>query len=755
MHSWPVPSSTPVRVLIALSVCVAFLALPALSSAAPITVDSTADEVDLAPGGGCVTAGGNCTLRAAIEEANAASGTTIAFDPTVFDGSATSTIEVASQLPVIVNPTRIDGGQCVTEVGVNGPCIALRRQELGPGLRLVEPTVVIDGDEVEIENIDVISASTAIEVSGASDFTIAGNWFGVALDGEIGLYASDGTAVEVVDGAEEGQIGGKEAGRGNLFASVSEGVDIYGASRVRILGNRFGATPTGEAFNAQGSAKAIRVRSEPHGHEALGNVIGTRLSATALETAACDGGCNEIGHTERTLAIGGTNADEAPRETIIRGNYLGLDGTGSARIPGINRASLAASSRLGGPAAGDANWIEGPVDSGPETLIEGNWIGVDFFGAGPIASAGIGIWAEEISDASEESVVAGNVIEVASGRGIDVNGGAVVLENEIVGAQIGIHLGDKNEGASSVIEGNWIEDSGTGIMIENDFNEVFGNAIFGTEFGGIEIIGRNGIAATGNLIGGDSAASENFISFTQGHAVVIAGVEGSENEVARNSGGENEGGYIHLWNQYPHSEPFGPNDGIARPTFEGASASGASGEALPGAKVRVFKKASPEPGELESFVAETVAGPDGHWAVTFTAPLAEHTYLAASQTNDAGGTSELAFSLTPDSPKASPPTATTPSPTTTTPSPATRAPSHTPRPITKHVVPGSSLRRDQQRRAAGGEYGFSSAQTRKARPLNADSTASPLRLVPRPRSTGKLDAESMSSGCEQSAPAVA
>src|SRR5512139_933240 len=38
-------------------------------------VDSTADDVDAAPGDGlCATAGGACTLRAAIQEANAKAG---------------------------------------------------------------------------------------------------------------------------------------------------------------------------------------------------------------------------------------------------------------------------------------------------------------------------------------------------------------------------------------------------------------------------------------------------------------------------------------------------------------------------------------------------------------------------------------------------------------------------------------------------------------------------------------------------------
>ncbi|MBI4829661.1 MAG: hypothetical protein HY804_12795, partial [Nitrospinae bacterium] len=48
----------------------AFMAAPA--HAATFTVDDFNDVTDVAPGaGGCATAGGKCTLRAAIREANA------------------------------------------------------------------------------------------------------------------------------------------------------------------------------------------------------------------------------------------------------------------------------------------------------------------------------------------------------------------------------------------------------------------------------------------------------------------------------------------------------------------------------------------------------------------------------------------------------------------------------------------------------------------------------------------------------------
>jgi len=51
------------------------LGAPAVASAATFTVNSTADGPDVAPGNGaCNAAGGVCTLRAAVMEANALAG---------------------------------------------------------------------------------------------------------------------------------------------------------------------------------------------------------------------------------------------------------------------------------------------------------------------------------------------------------------------------------------------------------------------------------------------------------------------------------------------------------------------------------------------------------------------------------------------------------------------------------------------------------------------------------------------------------
>ena len=76
-------------------------------SVTTFTVDSTGDGADSdTTDGVCDDGNGECTLRAAIEEANEAERSTIKFD---ISGSGTQTIQPASALPTITKTVFIDG----------------------------------------------------------------------------------------------------------------------------------------------------------------------------------------------------------------------------------------------------------------------------------------------------------------------------------------------------------------------------------------------------------------------------------------------------------------------------------------------------------------------------------------------------------------------------------------------------------------------------------------------------------------------
>ena len=76
-------------------------------SGATFTVDSTGDQADATPGDGVCAGSGGCTLRAAIEEANAFAGAdVIAFD---IPGKGVHKIAPLSPLPQITGAVTIDG----------------------------------------------------------------------------------------------------------------------------------------------------------------------------------------------------------------------------------------------------------------------------------------------------------------------------------------------------------------------------------------------------------------------------------------------------------------------------------------------------------------------------------------------------------------------------------------------------------------------------------------------------------------------
>jgi copper-binding protein NosD len=621
-------------------------------------VDSVTDEADVLAGvGGCLTAGSKCTLRAAIEESNSSVGTPdeIVFDEVVFDGQAASTIVLSSGLPAVVDPSRINGRECLTAAGVNGPCVGID----GPGSDVA--MTIDDADGVEVEGLAVTGAQMGISIESSEFFRVRNSWFGVELDG-----SGDGntSGIFVGPGSANGRIGGEGPDAGNtVVESLEDGLHIHGASNIRVLGNYFGVRRDGITPAANG--KDIEVTST-EGLEAAGTTIGTRVSSEAAATAACDGGCNLIsGAAASGIDLEGDGGQELPAvTTTIVGNYIGLNATGSASVPnaaaGIN-VGKAMQTVIGGPKVGEANRINGGsigVLAGPaagDLVVRGNLIGVDSAGTGSLAppDEGIVVDSEELSSPAIEAVVADNEIRMEGGVAIAQQGfGARVSGNEIHGAATGIKTYGSTGEHGNLIEGNSLEGlEANGILVENNLNEILGNEISGASGAGIRIQGSLPFGVTENLIGGDAAAEENVITGSGGDAIEISNVEETQNEVARNRGIANGGLFIDLVALSPGTEPKGPNDGIEPPDFTTLTQLGASGSgARAGANVRVFGKRIAEAGELDSFLGEAIADAMGNWAVGYGDAIPAGTIVAVTQTSEAGGTSELAMATTPSGP---------------------------------------------------------------------------------------------------------
>jgi CSLREA domain-containing protein len=624
------------------AVACALVAVPA-AKAESFTVNSTGDEVDDSLGDeSChTTPGGVCTLRAAIEEGDSlGESTSIEFDE-VFDGQASSTIALGSQLPDITVPVFIEG-ICETGPGALGPCVGIDGPSGKPAL------VVSNAEESEIRGLAITGAQTAISLLGSPRTKIQENWFGVTLGG---ASVGDGTGVFVGPGSNRSLVGGEGSEQGNVFAgNTADGLDVHGGNGVKVYGNYFGVEPDGITPSPNGGDD-IEVVSTGGG-EVTGTEIGTRVRPTAAASPRCDGGCNVIsGAAANGLDLQGEAGESPAMSTSVLGNYIGVNVDGTAAVPSAEagvKVGEAPHTIVGGPAAGEANRINGGsvgVLAGPaagDLAVRGNLIGIDAAGAGALSPPGAGIVVDsaELASPALEAEIAGNEIGMEGGIAILQRGqGAWIHGNEIFGSQIGIRTFVPTE-YGNVVEGNLIEGStASGILIENNLNEVVGNEVLGTSGPGIWIQG-NASEATANSIGGDAGSNENVIDGSAGAAIEISDKEATNNEVARNRGTGNGGSFIDLIATSPGTE-VGPNGGIKPPTFSTSTQVGASGGAEAGATVRVFRKQTSAAGELESFIGEGVVDNNKSWDITYDEEVPAGTIVAATQTKE-GATSELA-----------------------------------------------------------------------------------------------------------------
>ncbi len=240
-----------------------------------------------------------------------------------------------------------------------------------------------------------------------------------------------------------------------------------------------------------------------------------------------------------------------------------------------------------------------------------------------------------------------NEIGLDGGSGIAVRGlGGEISGNLVEGASIGIEV--QEGGAENLIGSNSIQATSTGISVNGSLNAIFGNEIHGGQKTGIWIEGSGLFGLSGNMIGGDTAETENTISGSTGTAIEIFNVKASRNEVARNRGSDN-GLFIDLVAAPPDlddPDPGNPNGGILPPAIATIAEVGVGGFAEPGAVVRMFRKETPFPGEIASFLGQATADDNGNWSLSFPAALPVGTTLAATQTLE-GGTSELAIAAIP------------------------------------------------------------------------------------------------------------
>ena len=353
-------------------------AKPAHAASTTFTVNSTGDENDLDFPGGSLdgtsdgrcdvdasTASNQCTLRAAIQQANKSSGANIiAFnipssDPNCDGTSHVCTISPDFALPVITRRVTINGytqGDATADLADDATENTLSQQDktdadlkielLGEhaGLVLIGPGAsnsVVRG--LVIGSCSSCRPDIGIWLSGGTGYKVEGNFLGVAPDGSTNLRNEWGVLMNRVSGstiggtdASDGTVDGVVEARNLISANAIEGVSVSdGSSANTIEGNLIGTDKDGNPLGNSDSGVSI---SSGTGNRILSNSIfsntklGIDLSGgteTASGVTANDGKDSDTGANRLQNYPLITSAFTIPGGTTINGT---LNSTPSTRL---------------------------------------------------------------------------------------------------------------------------------------------------------------------------------------------------------------------------------------------------------------------------------------------------------------------------------------------------------------------------------------------------------------------------------------
>jgi CSLREA domain-containing protein len=555
-------------------VCPPVTVAPALADG--FEVNSTADLGDnnlddgVCDTGRLVGVEPECTLRAAIQQANTKPNSPGGLDVIMFDipGAGPHAITPVSPLPAVTDAVVIDGTSEPDFAGT--PVVELDGSSLGGGA---------DGLRITTGNSTVRGLAIfgfpgdGIDLRSAGGNTIAGNHIGTDSTGTTDL--GNGERGVFVYGVNNNVIGGVGADDGNVISGNDEyGVSIQGGGTGnRIEGNLIGTNAAGTA--ALGNAM--------HG------VFVSRSPDNSIGGLAAGAGNVISGNEQYGVSILGTESTG----NLVAGNLVGTDQAGAKAIGnGVQGVKIenAAGNTVGGLSAQARNVISGNGRhgvgifrgaSGGNTIV-GNYIGTDVTGSTSVANGVQGIqvfdsWANQIGGTSTDArnVISGNGAHGIQVRGLlstnnviegnfigtDVSGTSDLgngLQGIIVSGATNTRIGGKAAGAGNLISGN----DGHGVWIVTSLSEnnvVEGNLI-GTDVAGSATLGNAlyGVVVSNgssNRIGGTATGAGNVIAGNGSQGVAILKPSATGNVIQRNSIFTNGGRGIDL-----SGHGFSPND---------------------------------------------------------------------------------------------------------------------------------------------------------------------------------------------------
>ena len=474
------------------------------------------------------------SLRDAILNANATTGK----DIVTFNipGSGVKVIDLLVALPEITDAIVIDG---TTQPGYAGsPLIQIDGTLAHSGSGLI---IKAGGSTVKGLAIGNFDFGSGLVLSNCNGNVIQANYIGIDADGTTARKNNSGI---VLNNSSNNLIGGTTATARNVVsASTFSGIAIFGTGNT-VQGNFVGTNAAGTTALGNGIS-GVSIESASFSD----NVIG----------GPAPGAGNLISGNSRAMTANGSG-------TVIQGNLIGTDVTGTKSIPNSTGISAFGTNILiGGLTPAARNIIsgsegEGVTLSGNGSKFQGNYVGTDITGTVALPNS-VGVIAGNnalVGGTVPEArnVIAGNLF-VNVFAGFNSAGPGAIVQGNYIGTDVtgthaftsnavGVSVTDNNHliggttpGSGNVISGNRVGvDLGASSTSESTGTTVQGNII------GLNALGTaplpntsDGILisnSTNNIIGGMQSGAANKIAFNGGAGIEIF-FDGTRNSIRGNS----------------------------------------------------------------------------------------------------------------------------------------------------------------------------------------------------------------------------
>ena len=348
-------------------------------TATMFTVDSTGDGADSdTTDGVCDDGSGNCTLRAAIQEANEADGSIIKFN---ISGGGTQTIQPASALPTITKKVSIDG---FSQPGAGSGTFRIQLDGTNAGANA--DGLTISGEESWVRGLVInrFNGHGVVLEGSSGQQVIEANRIGTGVSGlddmgnvKSGVFISDPPGVELRNNLISGndEHGVSISGRATKATTIVDNLIGTGANGTSDLGNG------GSGIHISEAPEAVVANNVISGNDSHGvHLTGER--SEDIQIAENHIGTNENGDSIPNDGAGVYIKDEASDNTVEHNTIAHNTGDGvavghdesHANTVGntVRRNSIHSNGGVGidlGPTEGvTSNDTENDRDTGPNNI---------------------------------------------------------------------------------------------------------------------------------------------------------------------------------------------------------------------------------------------------------------------------------------------------------------------------------------------------------------------------------------------------